>query len=140
MKGGNALFCCRRKVKNGTQGLINHVVNCQIPKVQPLTHHVPRRPSFIVCSAVSAMFLFKSHPRTISNYKHIYMLSLPSNIYFLPFLPPTPLVNLPRLPKLDFGLCIGPLGGGALCTALPALEGRIPCPCFGPSDSSDDSL
>ena len=55
-------------------------------------------------------------------------------------MPPTPLVNLPKFPKLDFGLCIGPLAGGALWIALPALEGRIPCPCLGPSDSKEDSL
>ena len=44
-------------------------------------------------------------------------------IHFLPFLPATPPANLPRFPRLDFGLCKGPLGGTGLCEALPALDG-----------------
>lgn len=31
--------------------------------------------------------------------------------HFLPFRPPTPLVSLPKFPKLDLGLCNGPFAG-----------------------------
>lgn len=51
--------------------------------------------------------------------------------HFFPFRPPTPPVNLPKLPRLDFGLCTGALGGGGRCTVLPALEGLSDG--FGPS-------
>ncbi len=51
--------------------------------------------------------------------------------YVFPFLPATPPANLPRFPRLDFGLCKGPLGGSIPRVALPALEGLKPC--FGTS-------
>ena len=81
---------------------------------------------------MSALFLCLPTPVLISDisttadyfhtlYKH----------HFFPFLPATPPANLPRFPRLDFGLCKGPLEGAALCVALPALDGLNAC--FGTS-------
>lgn len=47
--------------------------------------------------------------------------------HFFAFCLPTPPVSRPKLPRLDLGLWSGPPGVGALCVALPALEGRNVC-------------
>ena len=58
------------------------------------------------------------------------MTCFPALYYFLPFRPPTPPVSLPKFPRPDLGLGVGPPAGG-LCVLLPALEGRNEC--FGTS-------
>ena len=91
--------------------------------------HIPHNVIPYQCRAVCSSNTFANLRHAYVPQRSIFIQSLWN--HFLPFLPAP--ANLPRFPRLDFGLCKGPLGGPDLCEALPSLDGLKAC--FGTSGS-----